>query len=108
MAALPPTAGGSSDQLPDTHSPSRSVKSVTAATAATAPDLATAKVVARESRRSSGTFKGSPRPPRLDDDKRAISERGSERQRRTMAAVGRCVRGREGGSRGSKDGGNWG
>lgn len=42
MAALPPTAGGSSDQLPDTHSPSRSVKSASA----TAPDLAAAKVAA--------------------------------------------------------------
>lgn len=42
MAALPPTAGGSSDPLPDTHSPSSGVKS--AAAAAAAPDLAAARV----------------------------------------------------------------
>lgn len=70
MAALPPTAAGSSDQLPDTHSPSRRVTSASAAAAA-APDLAAAKVAA--GRADGGTFKGSCGPQRLGDDMRAIS-----------------------------------
>lgn len=92
MAALPPTAGGPSDQLPDTHSPSRSVKSASA----TAPDLAAAKVARGGAPGGGGDgpmelSKALP-PPRLDDDMRAMSE-GGERRRAHRSGSGKTGEG---------------
>lgn len=87
MAALPPTAGGPSDQLPDTHSPSRSVKSASA----TAPDLAAAKVAGGEPTVLLELSKALP-PPRLHDDMRAISGGGERRRARDSRGGNACDR----------------